>query len=76
MDLDIKGKVALVTGGSRGLGKQIALALAKEGCKVAICSRNTSEFEQVLRQIKEFGIDKKTKYANKKFFFRKYKYFL
>ena len=55
MDLEITGKVALVTGGSRGLGRQIALALAKEGCNVAICSRNTTEFDQVLRQLEEFG---------------------
>ncbi len=40
MDLGIKDKVALVTGGSRGLGRQSALSLAREGVKVAICARN------------------------------------
>lgn len=40
MNLGIKGKVALVTAGSKGIGRAIAFELASEGCKVAICSRN------------------------------------
>ena len=39
MDLKLKGKTALVTGGSEGIGKGIALLLAKEGVDVAICAR-------------------------------------
>ena len=39
MDLGMKGKAALVTGGSYGIGRAIALALAGEGCGVAICAR-------------------------------------
>jgi 3-oxoacyl-[acyl-carrier protein] reductase len=39
MDLGIAGKVALVTASSKGLGRASALALAEEGCKVAICAR-------------------------------------
>jgi len=40
MDLGIKGKIALVAAASRGLGKAVALELAREGVKVAICSRS------------------------------------
>lgn len=39
MDLELKDKVAIVTGGSRGLGYASAAALAAEGCRVAICAR-------------------------------------
>jgi len=45
MDLELAGKAAIVTGGSRGLGRAIALALAAEGARVAICARG----EEALR---------------------------
>ncbi|MEE2656817.1 MAG: SDR family NAD(P)-dependent oxidoreductase [Chloroflexota bacterium] len=51
MDLGIAGKVALVTGGSRGLGKQAALALAREGCVVAVCARNPQQLDQVTNEL-------------------------
>ncbi|MEX2534817.1 MAG: SDR family oxidoreductase, partial [Trueperaceae bacterium] len=43
MDLDIKGKVALVTGGSRGIGFAVASALVDEGVRLALAARNETE---------------------------------
>jgi NAD(P)-dependent dehydrogenase (short-subunit alcohol dehydrogenase family) len=40
MDLSLDGKIAMITGGSRGLGLQIATALAREGCRDSICGRD------------------------------------
>ena len=45
MDLKLKDKRALVTGSSRGLGYATALALAKEGCKVAINGRDEAKIQ-------------------------------
>ncbi|HLJ34532.1 MAG TPA: SDR family NAD(P)-dependent oxidoreductase, partial [Ktedonobacteraceae bacterium] len=39
MDLGLQGKVALITGASRGVGKAIAFALASEGCRLALVAR-------------------------------------
>jgi 3-oxoacyl-[acyl-carrier protein] reductase len=51
MDLGLKGKVALVTAASKGLGKATALELSREGCRLAICSRTAADIEQVGREI-------------------------
>ena len=56
MDLRLKGKIALVTGGSEGIGKGIARALANEGCKVAICARRKEPLEATAKELsKETG---------------------
>ena len=51
----LEGRVSLITGGGRGLGRAIALAYAKEGAKVAISSRTQSEIENTLELIREAG---------------------
>ncbi len=51
MDLKLDGKTALVTGGSAGIGKGIALALAKEGVDVAICARRREPLDQTAAEI-------------------------
>jgi len=51
MDFKIAGKVALVTAASRGLGKAVALQLAREGAKVAICSRTKDKIEAAAKDI-------------------------
>ncbi|MFC1767476.1 SDR family NAD(P)-dependent oxidoreductase [Candidatus Margulisiibacteriota bacterium] len=51
MDLGLKGKRALVTGGASGIGKAIALDLAKEGVKVVITSRKKDKLEKTLKEL-------------------------
>ena len=45
MEIDLTGKAALVTGGSRGIGKVIALAMAGKGARVAICGRKQENLD-------------------------------
>jgi 3-oxoacyl-[acyl-carrier protein] reductase len=53
MDLNLKDKVALIFAASKGLGKAAALSLAKEGCKVAICSRDKNNLEKTSEEIRK-----------------------
>lgn len=55
--LDLKGKVAVVTGGSRGLGLQIAEALGEMGARVALTARKKDELDQAVSHLKDKGID-------------------
>jgi 3-oxoacyl-[acyl-carrier protein] reductase len=51
MDLQLSGKTALVTGASRGIGRAIALGLAREGVKVAVAARRVNLLEELAREI-------------------------
>src|SRR5712691_6450217 len=55
MDLGIKGKVALVTGGARNLGRADALVLAREGCSVAVLDLNGEGALEAAREIVDKG---------------------
>jgi NAD(P)-dependent dehydrogenase (short-subunit alcohol dehydrogenase family) len=55
MDLGLKGKVALVTGGSKGLGFAIAEEFAKEGADLSICARSKPELEKAAKALREYG---------------------
>lgn len=54
---DLKGKVALITGGSRGLGLQMAHALGEAGARVMLSSRKADDLEQAAAELQAAGID-------------------
>ena len=56
MDLKIKNKNALITGGSRGLGKEAAIHLAREGVNIAICGRSEESLNLTINEIENYGV--------------------
>ncbi len=55
MDLGLAGRKAFVTGGSRGIGREIACRLAEEGCDVAICARGQADLAEAEREVTALG---------------------
>jgi 3-oxoacyl-[acyl-carrier protein] reductase len=56
MDLQLKGKNAIITGGSKGIGRSIALNLAEEGANVAICARGEAALKATEKELLEKGV--------------------
>ncbi len=55
MELNIQGRLAVVTGAGRGIGRATALALAREGADVLICARTREDLEQTATGVAQFG---------------------
>lgn len=55
MDLELAGRVALVTGGSQGIGRAVALRLAQEGARVVVAARSRDPLDQVVAEIRAAG---------------------
>ena len=56
MDLRLKGKKAIVTGGTRGIGRAIANLLVEEGCDIGICARTPAQVEEAVAAFKTRGV--------------------
>ncbi len=55
--MKLKDKVAVITGGGRGIGKAVALAYGREGARLAICARTGSEIEESAKEIEKLGTE-------------------
>jgi NAD(P)-dependent dehydrogenase (short-subunit alcohol dehydrogenase family) len=57
MELGLQGRVALVTGGSKGIGRACAAGLAAEGCRVALCARGAEALERAAAELAAKGAE-------------------
>jgi len=57
MDLGLKGKVAMVSGASRGIGRAIVLGLAEEGCRLSLCARGKEGVDRVAQEVQRVGAE-------------------
>src|SRR5262245_12433454 len=57
MELGLRGKVAIVTGGSRGIGKATVCDFAKEGCKIAFSARGEDALRATAQEVKALGAE-------------------
>lgn len=55
MDLELEGRVALIAGGGRGIGRAIAIGLAREGARVAILARSDEQVQETVSDIRALG---------------------
>ncbi len=56
MDLGLRDKVAIVAGGSRGIGRAVALTLAAEGCRVVLAARGKEALRQAAAEVEAAGV--------------------
>ena len=57
MNLGLDGKVAMISGGSRGIGRAVAAGLAAEGCRVSLCARGSEGLDEAVRELRRRGAE-------------------